>query len=376
MRTYEFIFSNKVKHRLSRHVIFWLFFLIYFYYVNLIPSKAEDLLDSKTYSDALKLMIYWPVSIISVYVAIDFLLPKYILKEKYLQVILIFIGLTIIYFFVALLLTILLARLTTNVPFNQLPISFRWFQPVRYGIGLPLTSAVLTTIIKLFKTWQREEKESELLQRKKILTEMQLLKTHFQPHLFYNSLQQLYPLIQKHAPQSPQAVLHLSDLLSYVLYENEKEKVPLENELEIVKTYLGLKNILYPDKLSFDIKHSNDLTAVTIAPFIMLSLVESCVETRLPHSAYKLLLSMEVKIQADEIDCYITCKSNIKNTFNKNFMNLQWQKSLKRIELLYPGKHHLHMDNIEGKTTVHLLLNHTSEHAVTAENTNEKSVLS
>lgn len=165
MKAADFIFSNRLPHRISRHLVFWLVFLVYFYYVNLIPSKPEDLLNSKTYFDAFKLMIYFPVSVISVYVAIYFLLPRFILPEKYVSLFFIVIGLTIIYFFLALLITMLLARLTTNIPFQKLPVSFKWFQPVRYGIGLPLTSAVLTTIIKLFKTWQKEQKENELLQK-------------------------------------------------------------------------------------------------------------------------------------------------------------------------------------------------------------------
>jgi len=127
VKTYDFIFSKQLSHRLSRHLIFWTLFLAYFYYVNLIPSKPEDLLNTKTYFAALELMIYLPVSIISVYVAIYFLLPKYILKEKYIKLFLLITVFTVIYFFIALLLTMLLARLTTNIPFQQLPVSFKWF---------------------------------------------------------------------------------------------------------------------------------------------------------------------------------------------------------------------------------------------------------
>ena len=159
MKVYDFIFSKKSLPRLSRHLIFWTLFLAYFYYVNLIPSKPEDLFNPKTYFAAFELLIYFPVSVISVYVAIYFLLPRYILTEKYSNLFLIVTGhYDNCIFLLRLLITMLLARLTTNIPFQKLPVSFKWFQPVRYGIGLPLTSSVLTTIIKLFKTWQKESK--------------------------------------------------------------------------------------------------------------------------------------------------------------------------------------------------------------------------
>ena len=130
---------------------------------------------------------------------------------------------------------LLLAHFTTNIPFAQLPVSIRWFLPIRYGIGLPLTSAVFVIIIKLLKHWHLEQKENELLQRKKIHTELQLLKTQFQPIFLYDALQHIFYLIHKHSPQSPETVLKLSDLLSYILYENEKDQVPLDKEIQIVK---------------------------------------------------------------------------------------------------------------------------------------------
>ena len=358
MKAYEFIFSNDLKHRLQRHSIFWLCFILYFYYVNLIPSKSADLLNSKTYLDAFKLMIYLPVSVISVYVAIYILLPKYILKEKYFALLLTVTGLTIIYFFIAFLLTVLLARLTGDIPFQQLPVAFKWFQPVRYGIGLPLTSAVITTIIKLFKNWQHEQKENELLQRKKINTEMQLLKTYFQPHFLYDSLEQLHQLIQSHSTQTPDAVLHLSDLLSYVLYENEKEKVALAKELEIVKIYLHLKMIFYSQRLEVTIKPHPDLTGISIAPLIILSLVENCIEDHFHNEAQTLFMQLEITLHENEMHFVILLKTNIKKQQNEKIENEQWKKYLKRIQLLYADKHSFNIQLLNENTRICLVLKH------------------
>lgn len=356
MKAYDFIFSNKSLPRLSRHLIFWTLFLAYFYYVNLIPSKPEDLLNPKTYFAAFELMIYFPVSVISVYVAIYFLLPRYILTEKYSDLFLIVIGLTIIYFFLALLITMLLARLTTNIPFQKLPVSFKWFQPVRYGIGLPLTSAVLTTIVKLFKTWQKEQKENELLQRQKIDTEMQLLKTQFQPHFLYDALQHILFLIRKQSPESPGTILKLSDLLSYILYENEKDVVPVEKELEMVKTYLGLKKIFYPDSLKIQFDQQIETTNLHIAPLLLVSLVENCFENFLHTAEQKLNLNLNIKMENRELYFQLECKSSFENELNNNNTDNKWIKSLRRIEMLYPGRHSVDVDSENGATNLLLIL--------------------
>ncbi len=66
MKSYDFIFSNRVSHRLARNIIFWSSFLIYFFYVNLLPGSTEDLFREKTYLNSLQLMIYFPVNILAV----------------------------------------------------------------------------------------------------------------------------------------------------------------------------------------------------------------------------------------------------------------------------------------------------------------------
>jgi len=356
MKAADFIFSNRLPHRISRNLVFWLVFLVYFYYVNLIPSKLEDLLNSKTYFDAFKLMIYFPVSVISVYVAIYFLLPRFILPEKYVSLFFIVIGLTIIYFFLALLITMLLARLTTNIPFQKLPVSFKWFQPVRYGIGLPLTSAVLTTIIKLFKTWQKEQKENELLQRHKIETEMQLLKTQFQPHFLYDSLQHILFLIRTRSDESASTVLKLSDLLSYILYENEKESVSLEKEFEMVRAYIGLKKRFYPSKLKIQFEQQAINDKLLIAPLLLVSLVEDCFENFLLSDKRKLDLVINIKTKDKELYFQLECKNSFATEFKNNKAQHQWIKSFKRIEMLYPGRYHIEVDSENEPASLLLIL--------------------
>jgi hypothetical protein len=139
MKSYDFIFSNRAFHRLSRYIIFWSTFLIYFFYVNLLPGSTQDLIHEKTYLNSLQLMIYFPVNVLAVYIALRILLPRYIYSGKYLSFFLVLSVLTIFYFSLAFGITILFARLTSHVPYQSLPVSFRWFLPVRYGVGFPLT---------------------------------------------------------------------------------------------------------------------------------------------------------------------------------------------------------------------------------------------
>ena len=300
-------------------------------------------------------MIFLPVSVISVYTAIYVLLPRFILTGKYFSLAVVVIILTVFYFSLALVLTVALGSVTRDVPFNQLPISFRWFLPIRYGIGLPLTSAVLTTIIKLLKVWHQKQKENELLQRQKINNELQLLKTQFQPNFIYNSLQHIYNLVRKHSPQSPETVLKLSDLLSYILYENEKAFVPEERELQILKTYLSLKKTFYSKRLWVQLKYEGNPVGMKIEPLLLVSIIENCFDEFLHKPEQQLTLDIEIMIDNSELYFIMKCSSD-QTELTTHSQDYKWENVLKRIELLYPGRNNFDMFTENGVANFILVL--------------------
>ncbi|KAA9037258.1 histidine kinase [Ginsengibacter hankyongi] len=295
-----------------------------------------------------------PVSVISVYVSIYILLPRYILRGKYVSLLLITAGLSVIYFLLAWLITVLLARLTTNISYNELPVTFRWFQPVRYGIGLPLTSGVLTTIIMLFKNWHIEQKENEVLQRQKINTELLLLKTQFQPHFLYDALENIFFLVRKQSAESPGSVLKLSDLLSYILYE--KDLVPVEKELDMMKAYLSLQKTFYPEVLCINFDQNIEKGNLVIAPLLLVSLIENCFERFLKTTGQKLNLNLNIKTDKRELYFQLECGDNSGSELKSINPDYSWITSLKRIELLYAGAHSFDMYIENGTSNILLML--------------------
>ena len=340
MTIFDLIFSHRFSRRVCRHLLFWIVFLVYFFYVNFLPTRPQDLWQGKTYLDAFELMIFFPISVLSVYIAIYLLLPRFILRQKYLRLLFLTVGLTFVYFSIAIGLTHLLAGLTRAIPFRQLPVSFRWFLPVRYGLGLPLTSAALTTIIKLLKSWRLKQRENELLRLQKINTELQLLKTQFQPHFIYDALQHIHILILRKSAQSPGALLRLSDLLSYILYDSERDYVPLKRELEMVRVYLGLKKTFHPEVLELYINQEIATDEMEIAPLLLVSLVEDIVAKLMSPPYKQLILTLNIKTEKNELYFHLECKSK----FDEKFVPISvadddWLQLLTRIKMQYPDRH-------------------------------------
>lgn len=284
------------------------------------------------------MLIYAPVSILAAYTAIYILLPRFIITGKYLALLGMLIVLTACYFSMAWLITHRYAELSQQLPYDVLPVSFRWFLPVRYGIGFPLTSTVLVIIVKLFKNYHLKQKEHEFLLRQKINTELQILKTRFKPQFLYNALQHISFLVRNQSVESPSVLLKLSDLLSYVLYEHEKETVPLENELEILKAFFMLKNALYSGTFSIHFNYQISSGDLLISPLLLLSIVENCLDQLYQIGEQPILINMIIKTINNELHFQLECKEDIEDAGQKDAYLNRLKHSLERMELLYKSE--------------------------------------
>jgi len=347
LKTHEFIFSNQVKHRLARHLALWIVFSTYFFIVNFFPRNANDLVASKTFVEAFEKMIYIPVSIFSVYVSIYFLLPRFVLKGKYVTFFILFVSLCFINLGSAFLITKLFSPFIQKLSFQQLPRQIMVFQPIIYGLGLGLVASGCAIIIKLIKIRHLKHKENERLQQQKITTELQTIKTNFHPHFLSDALQNISDLIHNRSALAPQLILKLSDLLSFILYESEEELIPLEQELQMKRDYLELEKNFYGSRIVIHVKEQGDATGKTIAPLILLSLVQNCCEQCLISLQQKLNIDIETEAADKKFIFRLSCNGYYENINGVPHQNTGLNQSLRRIQAIYSGKHQLetHSEN-------------------------------
>ncbi len=343
----NFIFSNQPKTRFARHLALWVVFCVYFFIVNFVPVSVADFFNIKTYYTAFHKLIYIPVSILSAYTTAYFLLPKILLKGRYFSFAILFIGLCGINIFNAFWITKLYVLLTQDVAFNQLPIQVRLFQPIIYGLGLGTASGVFSGVARLLKIHYQEQKENERLEKLKIMTELEIIKTHFHPHFLSNALQNISHLIRNQSAKAPDAILKLADLLSFFLYENEKERVPLKQEMQMVHAYLELEKIFYGDRIVIHLKEPQGKNDMHIAPLIIISIIQHCCEQSLLSLQEKLVVEIDLKTQNNHLEFLLHCNGYYEKINGTMQQNSGLKQVMKRVELLYPGKHQMetHLKN-------------------------------
>ena len=146
------------------------------------------------------------------------------------------------------------------------------------GLGLTMAVSGFAAVIKLMKTYYIENSENERLQQQKTSHELQLLKSQLNSRFLFNTLRSIRQHVCNQSQASSGLILKLSDLLSYVLYENDETSVPLRKEIEVIKEYLELEKEGHDNAIDIQVTQHGEFSEHKIIPLVLLPLVECCFE--------------------------------------------------------------------------------------------------
>lgn len=206
------------------------------------------------------------------------------------------------------------------------PPGIRWMRELT-----PLIIAFLgSTLLEITRFANIKEKE-------KLATELKFLKSQVNPHFLFNALNNIYSLAVVQAPQTPESVMQLSEILRYMVYDSNEEKVPLKNETNYIENYVDLQ--LLKDSRGMDVQLDLDKSAadVLIPPLLFIPFVENAFK----HSKIESLKDgfIRIRLQADaKTITFHVVNSVPAHTFTKDEVGgVGLENIKKRLELLYPN---------------------------------------
>ena len=154
---------------------------------------------------------------------------------------------------------------------------FQWssYRGLGFAWFVLLATAGAASTIKLLSGWFAQQKQSQALRQRQAQAELQLLKTQLQPAFLFSTLHTLRTLTAEKSAQAPAAVLHLADLLRYLLYESPQDAVPLAAEVAMLRDYVALEQLRLGTRVEVSLAFSGDLSTHSLAPLLLLPLVEN-----------------------------------------------------------------------------------------------------
>ncbi|MGQ8336148.1 sensor histidine kinase [Sunxiuqinia sp. A32] len=326
--------------RVLQHLMFWaLSFLVL---VNILRVSAEIKLIDVIYT----LIFHLPI-ILVVYLNEAFLFSRFLVKQRYLQyVISVIILLTSGAFFYLYLFEHWIDLIFPGYYF----IAYYTFWDILLFLSVYL---VLTTLIKLARGWFKLNQ----MEQEKTSTELKALRSQLNPHFLFNSLNSIYSLSRKKSDLTPIAVLELSDVLRYVIYDAETEYISLRDELDFLNKYIKLQELRLEKSLRVSVNQTGEIHDHRIAPLLFLPFVENAFKYA-PQSQLKTtFINIEWNISNSEIHFKIANSlGDSMLTENEKYKGLGIQNVMKRLELLYPNQYNLKINKQENQFVVDLTI--------------------
>jgi len=255
--------------------------------------------------------------------------------------------------FVSVLLSLLLIAILTGVrlpidyvfwkyiivlPEKELVVQSAWmWNELRLVIITGIYAVLINFTIRLFET---QKLKADLVNQNQA-SELALLRSQINPHFLFNTLNNIYSLVYKKSDDAPEAVMKLSSIMRYTLYDSNTDKVLLEKEIEYLKSFIELQLLRLKTKDFVTFNINGEVNGKTIAPMLFISFVENAFK----HCSKKVKspgIIINLTINEEKTQFEVLNYFKISEATNKDIAGgIGLQNIKRRLDLLYHEKHKL-----------------------------------
>jgi two-component system LytT family sensor kinase len=328
------------------HVLFWTVASIIPHIILLASSPAmpRGLIIYQTATQLYYILVF--------YFIYFFISPVTIGSSRKLTTVLIIFGTSVVFLFFLKLGKVVMIDSRYSLNLTQYGI----YSPGHYAgdILYIIFYSAFAVLIKMLVKWYDDRKiaDEKLIQDHKF--ELELLKAQLNPHFFFNTINNIYSLVYKKSDEAPEALMKMSDIMRYMLYESKAEKVPLEKELEYLEDYIELQKLRFTNTGYIDYTVEGDISNHQIPPMLLLSFVENAFKhgkKRVTNPGIIIRIAANEKILNFAVTNYII-ENMLKGNTGESGIGLN--NIRRRLELIYPKSHDLDIIAKDGRYTVNL----------------------
>ncbi len=198
---------------------------------------------------------------------------------------------------------------------------------------------LLGILIQAIERWRVADKRSKENELEKVNAELSYLKLQINPHFLFNTLNNIYSLASAQSPQTPAAVMKLSEIMRYVTQEAQADTVPLENEIRYIANYIELQKMRSNDKLELRFTTSGNFSSCYIAPLLLISFIENAFKYGTSNHEKSMIT---IGISENQNVLFMHVRNSIfERPENRNTSSIGISNTRRRLSLLYPGKYSL-----------------------------------
>lgn len=328
--TNDFIFSP--RYRVWRHVTYWTcYVLVWGGYWTLVGAPFSD--------NVLRMLIWVPVFMLYSYPVAYLFVPRLLLKGRYLLFLLTILTWGVMGWYFNLF-------VRPNYLFPVCDFINLWQEKTVRSPNSFLcmtTTAGCMSVSSLTKRWIIKQQQWLHSEKERVTAQLQILKAQLHPHFLFNTLNNIYSFALYGAPQTPQLILKLSTLLSYILYDCKAEQVLLEKEVAVMNDYMDLEKERYGNKLDISVNIEGELHGKMIAPLLLLPFLENAFKHGTSDQLERPWMSVDIMVKDEVLRCKVVNSKNELVPVHEDGVGIRNVKA--RLAYLYPQQHELKLSD-------------------------------
>lgn len=210
--------------------------------------------------------------------------------------------------------------------------------------------------LRLIIDWFRNDRDRRKLENERLKAELRFLKAQISPHFLFNTLNSLYALASINSDQTAPAIMQLSDIMRYMLYECNVEKVALSKEVEYLKALIELQKIRLKDNVHIHFDIEGNIKGRYISPLLLVIAVENSFK----HGVtYHQEIEIRFQLIAKDGEIHFIAANPLlpkQKSHEPHIGGIGLHNLEKRLELLYPNRHQLSITSDNQQFIIHLIL--------------------
>jgi two-component system, LytTR family, sensor histidine kinase AlgZ len=321
----SFLQKNRI---LFIHLSFWCLYFSFFYYQISFPRRGEEVNYSRAFFDALThILIMAGLSYLNYF----YLLPRFLLHKNILKYLFEFT----IPFIVVVTFHLYLKRYI----YADLGDSRKFLHASKFILQHTSTTLFITIFVGMLKfaeDWLELEAKRKELENEKLTAELTFLKAQINPHFLFNTLNNLYYLAFTNSPNTTEVIAKLSQMMRYMIYDSNHEKVPLSKEIEYIENYISLEKLRLNNQIPINFEVDGDINQVKIVPLILITFLENAFKHGVSNNSINAFISVNLSVQNSTIVYTVENSKLATNNHEKSGIGLQNVK--RRLDLSYPLK--------------------------------------
>ncbi len=335
----------KPKNIILLHLVFWCIMLsINFSF--LVFRGAEASLNNYIY-----ISVKSALEIINFYLFYAIIIPLFFRKTRYTRFFIAVILYALIYIvFYAIVLTYTDFLIKYSESWNLT--KFQFVMSTYYVILYILLGGLFKLAIEGIQSRQQRLQ----LEKQNVKNELALLRSQVNPHFLFNTLNTIHSFVNTNHPNSAQAIIKLSDIMRYMLYDATKERITLDHEIDYLRSYIALHHFRLEKSDFAKFTVEGDTKGIILPPMLLIPFVENAFKHGKKRGA-ETGITIDLSIEKNSITFEISNLTDpSKPVTPRESEGVGLPNVKRRLALLYPGRHTLDLTKESNTFTARLII--------------------